>query len=385
MGTLYRRKGSPKWYGEYTDSLGKRVQRSTGTTIKRDAESVLRQWETDANNQRHGLAITPQTTLETLLAEYIKYLAGTTQQHRDLSENRVRRVLDACGFTYPRDLDRIQVENAIRSFQTPSKRPISLRSQGHYITAVKSFTKWLTNLRGALLRDPLAGIKKPNFERDRKKKRRYLTHEEWFWLKQVPNSLLYEVAIQTGLRVSELRALRPESLQDDHLLLSARHTKNGRPAKQFISTELHDRLVGQLPLSVPPKDRAAEHFYASLAQARALWLESKPPKALAESKNFLCPLNDANESLDMHSLRHTCGAWLAMAGCNVKVIQSIMRHSTITLTLDTYGHLMPGAEQEAAAQLSVILSQPLRTIATHGQPSAKTEKRPKPAKIKGKR
>lgn len=84
---------------------------------------------------------------------------------------------------------------------------------------------------------------------------------------------------------------------------------------------------------------------------------SKDPDAFKKAAaDFLLPANALGHELDFHSLRHTCGAWLAIAGVNVKVIQSVMRHSSITLTLDTYGHLMPGAEQEAAAVLTQILS-----------------------------
>lgn len=358
--TLYRRKSSPKWYGEYTDSSGKRVQKSTGTTIKRDAEGILRKWETEANNERHGVSVTPQTTLESLLAEYIKYLGGSTPGHQNLSENRCRRILDACDFTYPRDLDRIQVENAVRGFLTPGQKPISLRSQGHYITAIKSFTRWLTNLRGALMRDPLAGLRKPNFEKDRKKVRRYLTQDEWKWLAKTPHALLYETAIQTGLRSSELRELTTSSLRSDHIVLGAQHTKNGKQAKQYISKDLHKRLKDALPFKMPLVDEVAEMFYADLAAARELWLNSHPKasrKKLVESQEFLCRTNAAGDSLDFHALRHTCGAWLAISGVSIKVIQSVMRHSTITLTLDTYGHLLPGAEQDAAAKLSVLLTQ----------------------------
>ena len=50
--------------------------------------------------------------------------------------------------------------------------------------------------------------------------------------------------------------------------------------------------------------------------------------------------------LEFHCLRHACGAWLALAGAHPKAVQSIMRHSTITLTMDTYGHLFPGQDAE---------------------------------------
>jgi integrase len=353
--SLYRRKGSPKWYGEYTDASGRRIQKSTGTTVKRDAQAILAKWETDANNQRNGIAVSKSTTLETLLIEYIQFLGGSTAGYRDATENRIRRVLDVCALTYPRELERIPIENAVRNFG------IGLRTQAHYLTAMKGFSKWLVVARKALLMDPLAGVKKPNFEKDRKKKRRFLTREEWAWLRLTPRALLYETAIQTGLRSSELRALQVANLRSDHIALDARHTKNGRNAKQYASSDLIERLRESLPFQMPVIGEVARMFYRDLETARQLWLESlseEDRKKLVHSQDFLCRKNSAGDELDFHALRHTCGAWLAIENVNIKVIQSVMRHSSITLTLDTYGHLMPGAEQDAAAKLSSLLSPP---------------------------
>jgi integrase len=39
------------------------------------------------------------------------------------------------------------------------------------------------------------------------------------------------------------------------------------------------------------------------------------------------------------------------AEVNAKALFSYMGHSSITVTLDRYGHLMPGAEREAASRL----------------------------------
>ena len=62
-------------------------------------------------------------------------------------------------------------------------------------------------------------------------------------------------------------------------------------------------------------------------------------------------LDEQPSLLDFHSLRHTCGAWMAMANVRCKTVQTVMRHSTITLTMDTYGHLFPGQEAEAVGKL----------------------------------
>jgi integrase len=43
------------------------------------------------------------------------------------------------------------------------------------------------------------------------------------------------------------------------------------------------------------------------------------------------------------------------AGVNVKALSTFMGHSSITITLDRYGHLLPGSEEEAAGMLDVYL------------------------------
>ena len=43
------------------------------------------------------------------------------------------------------------------------------------------------------------------------------------------------------------------------------------------------------------------------------------------------------------------------AGVNAKALSTFMGHSTITITLDRYGHLMPGSEEEAAGLLERYL------------------------------
>jgi integrase len=44
------------------------------------------------------------------------------------------------------------------------------------------------------------------------------------------------------------------------------------------------------------------------------------------------------------------------AGVNAKALSTYMGHSSITITLDRYGHLFPGNEQEAAELLDAYLA-----------------------------
>ncbi|QDV66216.1 Phage integrase family protein [Crateriforma conspicua] len=95
----------------------------------------------------------------------------------------------------------------------------------------------------------------------------------------------------------------------------------------------------------------ADMVRSDLAAAREAWLSRPDASEEDAESDFLKDKNDADEIFDFHSLRHTCGAWLAMRGAHVKTVQTIMRHKTITLTMDTYGHLFPGSEPEAVGRL----------------------------------
>ena len=96
------------------------------------------------------------------------------------------------------------------------------------------------------------------------------------------------------------------------------------------------------------------------------------PDARRQENDFLLARNHDAEWIDFHALRHTCGAWLAVTGAHPKVVQTIMRHSTITLTMDTYGHLFPGQEADAVARMrdvfAVDLPEAGRATGTDNQP-----------------
>ena len=61
-----------------------------------------------------------------------------------------------------------------------------------------------------------------------------------------------------------------------------------------------------------------------------------------------------------HDLRHTHAAILIAQGEHPKVIQLRLGHSSIQVTLDTYGHLFEGLDEAAAERLDAIF---LRTLA----------------------
>ena len=280
--------------------------------------------------------------------------------------------------------------------------PAGLRSartvQAH-LTAIKGFTKWLAE-HGKLPNDPLASIKRPDPKSARKRPRRMLLLMEWEWLRSVTlvegverlgmeageRVLLYATAIQTGLRSGVLRSLTRGRLYLDaappYVTCKAGSTKNRKDARQYIqealAVELRDHVSRKAPkapvFDMPSKHDVAGMLRADLDAARREWrkaAERDPEERLRrEQSDFLVAVNHDGQALDFHGLRHTCGAWLAMSGAHPKAVQAVMRHSTITLTMDTYGHLFPGQEAETVARLPDMLGDGPEALRATGTCSA---------------
>jgi integrase len=57
----------------------------------------------------------------------------------------------------------------------------------------------------------------------------------------------------------------------------------------------------------------------------------------------------------IHDLRHTCATLLLAQGVHPKVVQEILGHSQISLTMDTYSTVLPTVSRAAAEQMDAVL------------------------------
>ena len=246
----------------------------------------------------------------------------------------------------------------------------------------KSFTSWLVTERKLNI-DSLKSVEMPSAESKRKYRRRMLLPDEWqvlhtitsrqplrFGMSGPERALLYRVAIQTGYRAKELASLSPSNVvigdRSSFIHLRGAYTKNGKPAKQYIDSNLASDLQAHIAVgkkkslfALPHCSNLARMIRQDLEAARAAWIKAADGDSdeteRRHDSTFLCVKNEDDEVFDFHALRHTCGAWLASTGTDAKIVQSVMRHSTITLTFDLYGHLFPGAESDAAGKLGAMI------------------------------
>lgn len=61
-------------------------------------------------------------------------------------------------------------------------------------------------------------------------------------------------------------------------------------------------------------------------------------------------------NIRFNDLRHTAATLLLAEGVHPKIIQEHLGHSQISLTLDTYSHVLPSMQQEAAAKLDRLFA-----------------------------
>ena len=62
------------------------------------------------------------------------------------------------------------------------------------------------------------------------------------------------------------------------------------------------------------------------------------------------------EDLRFHDLRHTCATLLLGEGVNAKVVSEMLGHASITITLNTYSHVLPHMQDSAADAMEAVLS-----------------------------
>ncbi len=190
---------------------------------------------------------------------------------------------------------------------------------------------------------------------------------------------LWATAFYAGLRRGELRALRWK-----HIDLEARviHVSRGWDAiegeqdtksaagkrKVPILDPLATALIAHKARSGCADDAlvfgrtATDPFNPETVRRNALaawgWKEAPNPDYPDADKKTIHvkARKDALKPITLHEARHTCASLLIAAGVNAKALSVIMGHSTIAMTFDTYGHLMPGGLDEAAAVTNAYLA-----------------------------
>jgi integrase len=397
---------SQKWIIVYSTASGER-RTVTGASDYEVSKRMAVKLESDEVQYRYGARDRRQDRLREAASKPMKQhrdefeqkmgAEGCSQVHIDGTIGNIQRIAKAQGIERIDQITADRINQFADAMRQAGKAPRTIHS---YLTAIKSFTLWLV-AEGKLIGDPLAGVKKPSPQREQE--RRMLLpsefqrlqdaarkHGERYGMTGDERAMLYDFAIQTGLRAGEIRALRCTDLHLDgdapYVLARPSTTKNRKEAQQYIlagmASQLREHMKVKMPAApvfkLPSRSNLPVMLRADMAAARAAWLaeavDEPDEYRRREQSDFLNITNHAGQVLDFHALRHTCGAWAAKAGAHPKEVQTLMRHSSITLTMDTYGHLFPGQAASTVQRLAVFHPQvdTLRMTGTDDAPAKLT-------------
>lgn len=180
----------------------------------------------------------------------------------------------------------------------------------------------------------------------------------------------------TGLRRCELLGLRWADVDIAGAALSIRRAvvevrERGKPSRAVESLTKSGRarvvLLGRAALDALRARRsdAAQLNVALLGKEKPVFLRDDgraftPDAVLKQFKRTLTAHNAACARVDelpdvrLHDLRHTHATMLLQAGVHPRVVQERLGHRSITVTLETYSHVLPSSQRSAADALDDI-------------------------------
>jgi integrase len=371
MASVFKPAGARKYVILYHDESGKR-RKKTGGTDKQVTERIARDLENRVALRREGV-VDPKAEayrdhearpLAEHLADWVKALEakGTTPKHSRLFSDRARRIVAlvmgaTLGDIEPGKTTKANIERAeatLAKWVKPARLGhltadriqaalATLRAEGrslatcnHHRTAIRAFSKWLHETHRTR-ENSLRGVTGFNAKEDRRHDRRTLALDELRRLIEVAatgpafqrmtgpaRALCYRLAVVSGLRYSEQASLTFESFdlgQAPCVMVASAYTKNGQTAKLPLPDDLAGDLAAFLAAIEPgapafplPPEKGAKMLRIDLAAAGIPYRDS------------------AGLVFDFHSLRCQCATLADAAGISPRVVQRIMRHSTLELT-----------------------------------------------------
>lgn len=414
QGTL---KTASKWYVEFKDpneilrrlpaftskpaseEFGRNLERlvgyhrATGGQVDPTLESWLSTIPASARNRlvEIGVLKSERIAVGKPLESHINGFADALKakscsaRHVDLVVGRLQNLVTACGFRHYSEISASKVMSRLSSMRGPDekdKKGISAQTFNFYLQAIKQFCRWMVKDRRAT-QSPVAHLDGLNVRTDRRHDRRALSLEELTVLlnttetgpvrlkiKGHERSLLYRVAVETGLRAGELRSLTAASfvLEGDAaaVKVAAAYSKNRRESTiplrlataQLLAEHLKQRTRKDTALRIPARRNVAKLLRDDLEAARNKWIEATKmdakEKKRREESDFLKYTDRDGHKADFHALRHTFISNLAVGGVHPKTAQVLARHSTFALTMERYSHSQREQEVAAIATLPVL-------------------------------
>jgi integrase len=169
----------------------------------------------------------------------------------------------------------------------------------------------------------------------------------------------YVVALGCGLRRGELLALTWDCVDLDNGLLYVKKSLQAQKGKGLVSGEPKSPS-SRRTIAMPDFVKNALASKEKVVESPYVFCTSKgtpfSPRNIV--RHFKSVLKKANlpQTIRLHDLRHTFVSYMLSQNVPVKDVQVIAGHADFSTTMDIYGHLMPGAQKEAAKKMDGLFN-----------------------------
>ena len=379
-GTVYRRDDRKKpWVAHVSWHEGDRRRQSKRSySTKKEAQAALA--ETIDSHRRQDFVAPTALRVRDFVETWINALE--TQGRKVSTIAGYRRTMKL--YVLPRlgsrklqdlratDLDDLYAE-LLRSGGVKG-RPLSMSTVHHVHTAIGKLLHDAER-KGLVVRNVARLADAPSMAaaRDRAPDMNVWTPDELSrFLRYVENyraGALIHLAVMTGMRRGELVALQWDAVDLRRSTVKVRSAATYLDGVETIDVPKTKRSrrtidLDQRTVSVIKRHRATQREelfelgVKSSTDDRVFANEiGEPmrPHSVGQAFNRLVE-SSGIPRIRLHDLRHTHASHLLAAGVNAKVVSERLGHASVSFTLDTYGHVMPGQQSEAAEAAAALLS-----------------------------
>lgn len=265
------------------------------------------------------------------------------------------RVLPKLGGFQVSELRRTDVQDFADGLMATSLSPSTIRNTLLPLRAI--YRRAIT--RGEVTVNPTHGVELPAV---RGRRERIASAEEAAALIQAlpaEERALWGTAFYAGLRLGELQALRWDDVDLAAGLIHVRRSWDPRAGAIEPKSRAGRRTV---PVPGALRDHLVEHRIADpgrgLVFGRSADRPFNPTTIYARAERAW--KKAGLDSITPHEGRHTFASLMIAAGVNAKALSTYLGHSSIQITFDRYGHLMPGNEAAAVSLMDAYLERTTR-------------------------
>ncbi len=182
---------------------------------------------------------------------------------------------------------------------------------------------------------------------------------------------LLTLALVTGMRKGELLGLKWQDIDLEEGSLQVRRTVGFVTGRGFVEGETKTKsskrkiMLPQFVVQMLKRHRTLQ--LETRLKAGTRWIDHDlvfcsiyggflHPMTVFD--HFTRALNDAGlPRIRFHDLRHSAATLLLSMGVPAKVVQEILGHSRISMTLGVYSHVLPGMQQEAMGKMNDLFGE----------------------------